>query len=192
MTDQYTASRVHEILCQADGLETAEQPALLNRIRYLAKRELLQNGSRIDERGTLAFPKPEIFRAAIFCDLAGLTMDVRALEPITDAAARRHSLDLVKPPSLKINGGWKSAGGLIDSIRGVDAGEQWWLTMQYYFAGHSSGGGLAAEFLWDGAKNPDVEETVHQIFGRKPTRTSARIDLRALFGGIIPIVGVPS
>ncbi len=192
MTDQYPASRIHEILCQADDLEPAKQPALLNRIRYLAKRELLRNGRRIDERGTLAFPKLEVYRAAIFCDLAGLAMDVRALAPITDAAVRRHSLGSVKPPSLKIEGGWRSAGGLIDSILGVDAGEQWWLIMEYKLADHSFGGGVAADFLWDGAKNPEAEETARQLLGRKPIRTSARIDLSALFGGIIQIVGVPS
>ena len=60
--DQYTASRIHEILCQADGLDPTEQPALLNRIRYLAKRGLLRNGRRVDDRGTLAY------RAVLFAD----------------------------------------------------------------------------------------------------------------------------
>lgn len=191
MPEQYTASRIHEVLCLADGLNPSEESALLNRIRYLAKSELLHNSHKVDKRGTLAFPPLEVYRAAIFSELAGLAMDVRALEPITLAAERRLPLGGEVPPSVRVDSRWRSAGGLRDSIRGVAAGEQWWLTIEYRHRGYSSEVGLVAEFVWEGAHDPSVTCTADRILGMKPVRTSATINLSALFGGIIPIVGVP-
>src|SRR5690349_13060955 len=119
MPKKYTASAIFDIYCEANALKPAEFSELLTRARYLAKNGLLLDGVKVDDRGTYAFPPIEVYRAAIYLELSPLGMDIRAFRPFTDAAARRFSLELEPPASMKIDGATQSRGGLWDSIHGV-------------------------------------------------------------------------
>ena len=188
----FTASAIHDAFCKANGLDPKKSPSILNRIRYLAKRGLLLNGTVVDERGTFAFELLELFRAAIYTELAGLTMDIRAFAPIGGAAARRHTSGLHIPRSMKFEGGFRSRGGLWDSIHGVAQGEAWSLVIRLVRPGISSEGGLVAEFVCEDASISDDEmQEVDNIIGRDSVRTRVSVDLTALFEPLIKIVGVP-
>ena len=122
MPQLYTASQMFEAYCKASGLDPQHHPSILNRFRYMAKRGMLGDGTVIDERGTYAFPAIEVYRAVIYTELAALAMDLRAFEPIVEAAERRHPDGLNVPNSMKREGAWASRGGLLDAIHGVADG----------------------------------------------------------------------
>lgn len=193
MPDLYTASQMHDAYCKASGLDPQKNPSILNRFRYMAKRGLLAGGTIIDERGTYAFPKIEVFRASIYTELAGVAMDIRAFGPIGEAAARRHPDGLRVPSSMKRDGGFYSRGGLWDSIHGVAQGENWTLLIELKRPGISTEGGMTAEFICDDvATTPGTSEAVDTILGRKQVRTRVSVDLGNLFRPLIAIVGVPA
>lgn len=192
MPELYTASQMHDVYCKASGLEAQQHPSLLNRFRYMAKRGLLADGGNIDERGTYAFPKIEVYRAAIYTELAGIAMDMRAFASITEAAARRHPNGLRVSPSMKRRGGYYSRGGLLDAIHGVAQGENWSLIIEAKLPGLNAQGGMTADFIWDdGESSPDTSEEVDTILGRKRSRTRVTVDLYSLFRPLIEIVGLP-
>ena len=192
MTERYTASDMHDAYCRASGLEPKEHPSILNRFRYMAKRGLLGRGEIIDRRETLAFPKIEVFRGAIYTELAGIAMDLRAFEPIVRAAERRHPHGPDVAPSLKRDSGWFSRGGLLDAIHGVAQGECWVLKIELRRPSIASEGGITADFVCEDVQVPtEPHVRVDEVLNRKPVRTRASIDLRELFGPLIEIVGLP-
>nr|WP_306264819.1 hypothetical protein [Pararhizobium sp. IMCC3301] len=192
MSELYTASQMHDAYCRASGLSPKDQDSILNRFRYMAKRGLLGEGIVVDDRKTLAFPKIEIFRASIYTELAGIAMDLRAFEPIVEAAERRYPHGLNVAPSMKRDGAWASKGGLLDAIHGVALGENWSLQIELKRPGFHTGGGLAAEFVFDASKEPpSVLATSDEILGRRRVRTRASVDLYALFAPLIELVGLP-
>lgn len=192
MTELYTASRMHEAYCQASGLDPKDHDSILNRFRYMAKRGLLGEGTVVDERKTLAFPKIEVFRAAIYTELAGMAMDLRAFEPIVEAAERRHPAGQEVPPSMKTSGGWTSRGGLLDAINGIAQGEHWVLQIELKRPGVSTSGGVFADFVCEDLEpSKERSSTTDEILGRAAVRTRASVDLTDLFGPLIEIVGLP-
>lgn len=193
MPELYTASQMHEAYCKACGRDPQQHPSLLNRFRYMAKRGLLADGTIIDERGTYAFAKIEVYRAAIYTELAGVAMDMRAFTPITEAAARRHPDGQSVSPSMKRGGALYSRGGLLDAIHGVAQGENWSLLIEAKLPGLNTEGGMTAEFIWADAESlPDTSDAVDSILGRQHVRTRVTVDLAALFRPLIEIVGLPT
>lgn len=192
MGELYTASQMHEAYCLASGLKPKAQGAILNRFRYMAKRGMLGEGKVIDHRGTLAFPKVEVFRGAIYTELASIAMDLRAFEPIVEAAGRRHPDGLSIPPSMKRDGGWGSRGGLLDAIHGVALGEHWTLRIELQRPGSDTPGGMKAEFFWeDPSRTQSTSSTVDEVLGRQPPCTRVFIDLHELFSPLVDKVGLP-
>ena len=188
MSRLYTASEMHEVYCKANALDPKGHPALLTRFRYMAKRGMLGAGAIVDERGTYAFAVIEVYRAAIYTELAGLAMDLRAFQPIVEAAERRHPNGLNVPASMRRDAGWASRGGLRDAIHGVALSESWALRIELKrpFAGRE--GRMAAEFVW---KDPQPSLVHEPILSRSTVRTRASVDLSELFAPILEIVGVP-
>lgn len=185
-----TVTEIADLICQAQGLRLKDHLSLHNRIRYLAKKGFLQDGVRIDDRGTLAFPLLEVYRAAIFADALALCLDGSALKAIQEAAPRFG--DTQPSPSMRIGGGVHSRGGLKDAIRGVDAGEPWNLSLRVQQPGHSTAERLIAEFVYGGDTTAaEIDARANRIFGRKPSRAFAAFVLADIFASIIPLVGVP-
>ena len=181
-----------EAYCKASGLDPQHHPSILNRFRYMAKRGMLGDGTVIDERGTYAFPATEVYRTVIYTELAALAMDLRAFEPIVEAAERRHPGGLNVPNSMKREGAWASRGGLLDAIHGVADGEHWTLKIELTRTGHDFDGGLVAAFDCDDVeRNSDASGAINATLGRKPVRTRLTIDLNLLFQPLIEIVGMP-
>ncbi len=190
MTDsaEFTATEIAEKICAAQELTLGDNTALHNRLKYIAKRGVLKNGRSIDGRGTLAFGKLELFRAAVFVELIGLAMDVRALEAVTDSAAKKFN---VLAPSQDVPGGSVSRGGLLDAINGVAAGEQWFLKLWRVNPGFLDAEYIAAAFVPETVADSDLwgNAKVDEIQKRKPSRMYVTVDLTALFEPIIKLVG---
>lgn len=186
--EEYTATEIAEKICDAQKLTLGDNTALHNRLKYIAKRGVLKNGRAIDGRGTLAFGKLELFRAAIFVELIGLAMDVRALDAVTANAATRFD---ASAPSQRVPGGRQSRGGLIDAIRGVAAGEQWFLKLWRVNPGILEPEHIKAAFVRDkeDGKEPWDSAKVDLVHQRQPSRAHVTVDLTALFGPIIGLVG---
>lgn len=192
MPQLYTASQMFDVVCKANDLVPDQHQSILTKLRYMAKRRILLNGTVLDERGTYAFPVIELFRAAINLELAGLAMDVRALEPVVAAAGRRHPDGLDVPESMKRDGAWTSRGGLWDAIHGVAQGEQWTLRVELKRPGRDREGGIAAAFVCDDIEHEKADSgLVDEILGQGPAWTRLTVDLTELFLPLIEIVGVP-
>jgi hypothetical protein len=192
MANLYTASQIHEIYCSANGMVSKEYNAALNRFRYMAKRGLLSEGSVVDQRGTYAFPKVEVYRAVLYMELAGLTMDLRAFAPIGEAAARDFSGKSDAPPSMRFDGGIRSYGGLKDAINGVAQDERWLLSVELQQPGFVENGRLKAEFHFEDTFSSEREEIeANKILGRTSSRAKVIVDLKMLFTPIIAFIGVP-
>jgi len=159
----------------------------------MAKRGLLSEGSVVDQRGTYAFPKVEVYRAVLYMELAGLTMDLRAFAPIGEAAAREFSGKSAAPPSLRFDGGIRSCGGLKDAINGVAQDERWFLTVELQQPGFVENGRLNAEFHFED-QTPSEREQIeaNEILGRSSSRAKVVVDLKILFAPIIASIGVPT
>lgn len=198
---EFTATEIAEALCKADGLQLAAHSTIYNRVKYLAKREILVPTRRLDARGTLAFGPLEVYRAAVFCELVGLAMDVRALDAVK-AAATAHFEGNAAAPSQMIKGGRYSRGALQDAVKGVAAGEEWSLKLWRVNPGlrivsdqHGTGVELSPEkidaaYVWAGA-GPLWSPRIDAIFQRKPTRALLSVDLQECFRDLIPIAGLP-
>ncbi|MCA2012902.1 hypothetical protein LCM17_15500 [Cereibacter sphaeroides] len=184
--DQFSASKIGELL--ADALEIAEEARnnLQHRVRYLAKKEHLQYGRAVDGRGTLHFPKSEVYRAAILCEFLSLSMDMKIATEVLRNAERYTPIG--EPPDsarIKGGGGYIYHGGLSTAVRGVAAGEQWTLMLTLQRSGYISDAGMSARYV----SPKDASVNVDRIFGRAPAATIVAIDLTALFERIVPVVG---
>jgi hypothetical protein len=184
--DQFSATRIGEIL--ADALEFAADARqnLQHRVRYLAKKEHLQHGCEVDGRGTLHFPKSEVYRAAILCEFLSLSMDMKIATEVL-RKAERYNPSGEQPDSARIEGGggYIYHGGLSTAVRGVAAGEQWTLILTLQRSGYMSDAGIAARYV----SPKEASVNVDRLFGRAPAATIVAIDLTALFAKIVPIVG---
>lgn len=188
-TEEYTATEIAEKICATQELTLGDNTALHNRLKYIAKRGVLQNGRAVDGRGTLAFAKLELFRAAVFLELIGLAMDVRALEAVTNAATEKPQNH--GTTSQKVSGGYLSRGGLADAINGVAAGEQWFLKLWRVNPGHTDPEHIKAAFVPDTVVDKQLwgSNKVDSALGRQPSRAHVTVDLTALFLPIIELVG---
>jgi hypothetical protein len=188
---EFTASQIAGALSVSFGEEESANSKLHHRIRYLAKKEHLVNGRKVDDRGTLVFPKTEVYRAALYNELLSLTMDVgMAANAINKAEAYNPR---VHPGSAKgSKGGYNYSGGLPTSVRGVEAGEEWALILTVARAGHSSEANISAQYLWQGEERSiDDQDFLDAIFGRNRCATRLRIDLKELFAPLIRTIGAP-
>lgn len=191
MPREFTATEIAELLAAADNLRLADHTNIHNRVKYLAKREILKPSRRIDARGTLAFTGPEVFRAAVLVDLVGLAMDVRALEAVNDAATKHFIVPGGFAPSQRYDGGYVSHGGLADAVQGVAQGESWFLKVWRVNPGYPEFGypeEIRAAFVY-GEGLPMWNEQAQQAQGRKPTRVHVTVDLVECWSRLIPLVG---
>ncbi|MBV6656801.1 MAG: hypothetical protein KI785_03430 [Devosiaceae bacterium] len=191
MSKLFTASEMHSALCEASGTDAASERPMLNRVRYLAKRGLLHGGEKIDDRGTLAFRTIEVFRCAILTELAGIAMDVRAFQPVLEAAERSFQMGRRAPPSMTGDGLVRSHGGLLDAINGVRANERWSLQIELRRSGVFTEEGMFAEFVWDEGESNAAATAHTEYLLSTPICTRVTIDLFPLFKPLIEIVGVP-
>lgn len=186
--EEFTATEIAEVICKAQELTLGDNAALHNRLKYIAKRGILKPARTVDGRGTLAFAKLEVFRAAVFVELIGLAMDARALEAVTANAAKRFD---VSGPSQKVSGGAVSRGGLVDAISGVEAGEQWFLKMWRVNPGLVDPEHIKAAFVHESTPDEKLWATpsLDKKMKRQPSRVHVTVDLTALFRPIIKLVG---
>jgi hypothetical protein len=193
---EFTATEIAEVLAKANDLVLADHSAMHHRIKYLAKKELLVPTRRLDARGTLAFGPLEPFRAAVFVELLGMAMDARAFEPV-NAATMQHFEGDELAPSQKVGSGYRSGGALKDAVKGVAAGEPWFLKLWRMNPGLQLNEGewepapesIRAAFVY--GDKPLWSDKVDAAFMRKPTRTVLSIDLQACFAPLIDLIGVP-
>jgi len=182
--NRFTATQIGDIL--ADALEYSDESRsnLRHRVRYLAKKHHLLNGCKIDERGTLEFPKSEVYRAALYCEFLGLSMDIKvAAQALQQAEDFKPFLN--KPESARVDGGWNFSGGLSSAVRGVGAGEKWKLVILLQRSGHSTEAGLKSFYTWENDRSTDVDA----ILGREGASTALDIDLCSLFGSLLHRIG---
>lgn len=185
--DQFSASRIGEILADALEVSTEARNNLQHRVRYLAKKNYLSEGRIIDQRGTLQFPKSEVYRAAIMCEFLNLSMDMKFATAVIKMAERFNPIG--EPPEsawITGGGGFSFHGGLSDVVRGVSSGEQWSLMLTLQRSGYDSDSGIAARYVSPNESSVNVD----RLFGRAPAATIVAVDLTALFAKILPIVGL--
>ena len=186
--DRYTATRIAEEITLALGVSGEAESALQHRVRYLAKKGHLQDGKKVDARGTLEFLKIEVFRAALFCELLAASMDVRSVRDALEQAQDFHPGAGQYPDSARTEGGWTyQGGGLGAALQGVFAGEKWTLVLSVMRPGFNDEGGLRAFYTWEG----NERENVDQLMGRKPEALKIIVDLNVLFSGLITSIGAP-
>jgi len=185
--ERYTATQIAELLCDALEVTHDAQNNLHFRVKYLAKKAHLRGGRKTDARGTLDFPKSEVFRAVLFNEFLGLSMDIAAAAKALDQAEDFHPMGQ-HPQSARAPGGsgWNYRGGLASAVRGVAAGELWHLVLTLQRSGHSSNAGLRAQYTWS---DENVEEA-DRVLGRKAAATTVTVNLRLLFEDLIERVGV--
>ncbi len=203
----YTATEIAEVICRAEGITLEKSTSIHNRMRYLSKykynssdpnttnadtRSLLQNGIVTDKRGTVAYPALEVFRAALFYELMAFSMDVRALGAIMTAASEKATLGVKPAPSQMGDGQLLAKGGLIDSVRGVNSGEGWFLSLYVHHSKTLKSPTLSGRFLWNGDGSSQIDDDkIEEAFEATPVRTRLTIDLLKLFPKILEQVGVP-
>ncbi|RCW84121.1 hypothetical protein [Paracoccus lutimaris] len=184
--DQFSASRIGEVLADALEFATDDRDNLQHRVRYLAKKGHLKHGREVDGRGTLHFPKSEVYRAAILCEFLSLSMDMKIATEVLRKAERYNPIG-EQPDSARIEGGggYIYQGGLSTAVRGVASGEQWTLKLTLQRSGYMSDAGIAARYVSPRETSVDVD----RLFGRARSATIVSIDLTALFEKIVPVVG---
>jgi hypothetical protein len=190
-TEKYTATEIADIICKAQGLTLGYHTELHNRLKYVAKRGMLRDGKAVDGRGTLAFPKLEIFRAAVFVELIGLAMDVRALTAVNDAADRLNAY--WGPIATSGCDASYSQGGLKDAVRSSEfdlGGDYWFLKIWRVNPGRIDPEYIKAAFVPGKIKDEELwgNSKADEILGRKPTRAHVSVDLSILFRPIVKLV----
>jgi hypothetical protein len=184
--DQFSASQIGEILADALEVSTEARNNLQHRVRYLAKKNYLKEGRKIDQRGTLQFPTSEVYRAAILCEFLNLSMDMKIAIGILERAERFNPIgELPESARIKDGGGYTFHGGLSDAVRGIAFGEKWKLIVTLQRSGYESDAGIAARYVSPKESSVNVD----RLFGRAAAATIVAIDLTALFEKIVPVVG---
>jgi len=183
--NRFTATQIADLLADALEYQDSAKSNMHHRVRYLAKRSYLANGKSIDNRGTLDFPVSEVYRAAVFCEFLGLSMDMKIAASAMQRAENLH-LGLDKPKSARVEGGWQFSGGLAAAVRGVKAGEHWKLFVVLKRSGHSADAGLHAFYTW----SEDARESIDDLYGREEAATKMVIDLTKLFKNLACNVGL--
>ena len=180
--DRLTATQIAEILAAALEVQEEDKDNLHHRVRYLAKKHYLRGGRTIDKRGTLDFPTSEVYRAAILCEFLAFSIDVKvASAALEQAETAYHPGALNYPSSAKTDGGWTFPDPLSTVLRGVRAGEDWWLVVELRRSGTSEGAGLVSRYAHSEEERTDVDA----IFGSAPAATVLRVSLTKLYGNIM-------
>lgn len=188
---EYTATEIAETLCASQGLELGDQSQLYFRIKYIAKREMLSAARTIDKRGTFAFAPLEVYRAAMLNELVGLAIDVRVLKVVLEAATSTFPIPGAPvAPSLMATGARTSHGGLRDAIRGIAAGEDWFLKIWRVNPSNVAGETVRAAIVCGDLPVKDIEG-FDKDSGGSPSRAHVSVDLTAIFAPLIGLVGVP-
>lgn len=182
---RYTATQIADLLADALEYQDSAKSNMHHRVRYLSKKGYLRHGKSIDNRGTLDFPPSEVYRAAVFCEFLGLSIDMKVASSALQRAEDYHPM-LNKPESSRVKGGWQFSGGLATALRGASVGEQWKLFVVLNRSGHSADAGLTAFYTFLG----EGRETIDDVFGREEAATILVIDLTKLFKNLIGNVGL--
>jgi hypothetical protein len=179
--NRYTSGAIAEILCEADGM--ALDSASLHRVRNLARSaEILQNPREIDGRGTKDFPALEVYRARLFSTLVQVGVQSPVLVQVSEAG-------LLFPA-----GGKASRGAFRDSIAAAANGEAWELVIAHFpplpvdLPGFVEGDTLYIRFAMVGS----TESVAFRSVDQKKPHAVTRVDLSALWAGILPVVGIPA
>lgn len=180
--DRLTATQIADILAPALEVEAEDKENLHHRVRYLAKKHYLRGGRAIDKRGTLDFPATEVYRAAILCEFLAFSIDVK----VASAALKQAEADYRPgvgnyPASAKKDSGWAFSDVFSTALKGIRAGEDWWLVVELRRSGTSEGAGLVARYAHSEEERVDVDA----IFGRAPAATVLRVSLTKLYGNIM-------
>lgn len=180
--ERLTATKIAEILAAALEVQIEDKDNFHHRVRYLAKKKYLHNGREIDKRGTLDFPVTEVYRAAILCEFLAFSMDIK----VASAALKQAEDDFRPrvgnfPHSARKGGGWAFSDCLNTVLRGIEAGEVWWLVVELRRSGTSDGAGLVGRYAHSEEERTDVDA----IFGRAPAATVLRVNLSTLYGKIL-------
>ncbi|MCZ4367047.1 hypothetical protein [Sulfitobacter dubius] len=180
-----TATEIADLLSAAEWAKLDQRAELHNRVRYLAKKGLLRDAQTQDNRGTLAFPNIEIYRAAIFVALLELSMDAKT---VSDALlkADRSFLPVPVPSALDENGaGYHFANsGLHAAVRGVQSDENWLLEISSLRSGINTKKQLMCRFVCRDVESPVDEGKIDRAAGRRPSATKVRVNLNYLFEGL--------
>lgn len=185
--EQFSASRVGEILADALEVSTEARSNLQHRVRYLAKKGYLKHGREVDRRGTLLFPKSEVYRAAILCEFLNLSMNMQIATDVLRMAERYNPHGkLPESAQIKGGGGYIFRGGLSAAVQGIAAGEQWTLMLTLQRSGYLSDAGISARYL----SSTETSANIDGRLGRAPAATTVTVDLTALFAKIVPVVGM--
>ena len=178
---RYTSGAIAEIIAEADGHEL--DSSTLNRVRKLAlSADILQHPRAIDGRGTKDFPALEVYRARLFATLVQMGVQSPVLVQVSEAG-------LLFPP-----GGKASRGAFRDSIAGAANGEAWELVIAHFpplpvdLPGFVEGDTLYIRF----AKVGSPESVAFRSVDQKKPHAVTRVDLSALWAGILPAVGIPA
>lgn len=189
MSSRYTVTEIADCICQADDLTLADHQTTHSQVRNAVRRGLLKDGEVIDQRGTVAFPVVEVYRARVIKAFADLSIDMVFIRDALEASASKSTLAFDpadRPERLRLGAGWHSKGALIDAIEGVGAGEKWELRLRLRAPG--SGGGQSrvdARFVW--SDRPHVtSDRVEGLKGR--VHAEVRLDLVSLFANL-PAIG---
>lgn len=177
---RYTATQIADLLADALEYQDSAKSNVRHRVRYLAKKNHLAHGKSIDNRGTLDFPVSEVYRAAVFCEFLGLSMDIKIAKSALQRAESLH-VGLGKPDSARVEGGWQFGVGLDPAIRGIKAGENWKLVVVLKRSGHRSDAGPQTFFTW----SEETRESIDEFYGREEAATTIFIDLNKLFKNLI-------
>jgi len=189
--EKFTATQIGEIICDAWGLEQGARNNLQHKVRYTAKKGYLRNGTKADARGTLEFPKSEVFRAAIFCEFLEADADINRIGEAINHAER--FTPTVNPASARApkGGGFEySGGGLAVAVRGVAACENWRFIVSRARSPLADGKAIYGRYLWSGEDESDDDSKALSIFYGKPHAALIQeVDLNAAFGDIIKKIG---
>jgi hypothetical protein len=183
--NRYTATQIADLLADALEYQDSAKSNMHHRVRYLAKKSYLAHGKSIDNRGTLDFPVSEVYRAAVFCEFLGMSMDMKIAASALQRAESLH-LGPNMPESARVEGGWQFSGGLAAAVRGVNAGENWKLFVVLKRSGHSTDAGLHAFYTW----SEEARESIDELYGRNEAATKMVIDLTRLFKNLVCNVGL--
>lgn len=130
MAKTYTLAEMARLLADADRLpdDSEERGLLLRQVQNLNSKGMITPSGVKDDRGTTIFETIEVYKARIFTLLYRAGHDVKLFREVSRAMTDHDSFD--PAPSQSISGGYRSEGGLRDSIRGIAAGERWFLTLR--------------------------------------------------------------
>lgn len=187
---KFTATQIGEIICDAWKLHPVERDNLQHKVRYIAKKQYLRHGSKADARGTLKFPKSEIYRAALFCEFLDADVDIRKVSEAVNQAETYRPLKNPESARAKSGGGFNYPGGLATAVRGVAFGESWRLLLTRMRSSLADARGTYGRYVWSGEEEAESDTAALAVLYGKPHAALIQsIDLNAAFHDIVKKVG---